>query len=393
LFAFNPSASVLPLVVPLNASLGIDCKGTPMSVRFAGSSARNAPSAHSLGFFDCGSAPTFDVPPTTAIVLQLDEWGKPDVIQVHGMATSSATVDHASGELSISGAQGEAGTSASALVVLPQGSAPAITNVKINGKSVSKFNASTCTVYQLQCIHFGGEWEGTLFGKNPSVGSLDGFKGGRWEATFSVPAAVLQDLKARNASYPVVYDTDPLSTDDANVAWLAPGRLLIFAKYKPLLNDTFNATGAIDGKPLLVRKAYNTIVRSPGRFIGYWADITDFVTADASHALELVLPGEQPWRIATGALSAGNDIDVFVGTMDKAKERCAASTSCTGFTFERPQAIASCANVASQEVKIYLKSAASGNGDASWCTVSKPPFPVGIFFDNVEAVPSIQFSG
>eukprot|EP00966_Prymnesium_polylepis_P285445 6593747-Prymnesium_polylepis.2 len=65
LFAFNPSASVLPLVVPLNASLGIDCKGTPMSVRFAGSSARNAPSAHSLGFFDCGSAPTFDVPPTT----------------------------------------------------------------------------------------------------------------------------------------------------------------------------------------------------------------------------------------------------------------------------------------------------------------------------------------
>ena len=182
----------------------------------------------------------------TAIVLQIDEWGMPDDVQIHGLAASSATLDRVSGELSIVGAQGEAGTSASALVVLPKGSAPSITNVKINGKSVSTFDVSTCSVYQLQCIRFGGKWEGTLFGKNPSVGSLTGFKGGRWEAKFSVPAAVLQDLKARNASYPLVYDTDPLGTDDANVPWLAPGRLLVFAKYKPLLNDTFNASGAIE---------------------------------------------------------------------------------------------------------------------------------------------------
>ena len=73
----------------------------------------------------------------------------------------------------------------------------------------------------------------------------------------------------------------------------APGRLLIFVKYRPLLNDTFNATGSIDGKPLIVRKGYNSIVRSPQRFIGYWADATEHIKArraqSASRSLRRVL--------------------------------------------------------------------------------------------------------
>ena len=96
---------------------------------------------------------------------------------------------------------------------------------------------------------------------------------------FSVPMAVLEQLAARNASYPVTYSP---WTDAAAVPWLAPGRLLVWAKYAPPLDDAFNATGDVDGAPLVVRKAYNTIVPSAARFIGYWADVTAMVKPGAT---------------------------------------------------------------------------------------------------------------
>ena len=48
----------------------------------------------------------------------------------------------------------------------------------------------------------------------------------------------------------------------------------MWAKYAPLLDDAFNVTGDVDGAPLIVRKAYNSIAPSAARFIGYWADVT-----------------------------------------------------------------------------------------------------------------------
>ena len=80
-----------------------------------------------------------------------------------------------------------------------------------------------------------------------------------------------------------------------NVAWLAPGRLLIFIKYTTPIDDLLNISGAIDGHPLLVRKAYNTIVRNPGRFIGHWSDVTPVIQAGKRQTLTLQLPaGQQP---------------------------------------------------------------------------------------------------
>ena len=97
-----------------------------------------------------------------------------------------------------------------------------------------------------------------------------------------VPPAALRQLAARNASYSMRYDTDPDGNNEANVPWLAPGRLLVWAKYAPLLDDAFNVTGDVDGAPLIVRKAYNSIVPSAARFIGYWADVTSLVKPGAT---------------------------------------------------------------------------------------------------------------
>lgn len=76
------------------------------------------------------------------------------------------------------------------------------------------------------------------------------------------------ELKARNNSYPIAYNTDPQDSDDANCPWLAPGRLLLFVKYETPIDDILNVTGHIDGRALLVhppltraRVKYGTIIR------------------------------------------------------------------------------------------------------------------------------------
>jgi hypothetical protein len=78
----------------------------------------------------------------------------------------------------------------------------------------------------------------------------------QWSGHFNVTQSVIDQLTARNSSYPIIYNTDPQATDDANVPWLAPGRLLIFIKYSSPIDDTLNITGAIDGVPLLVIQSY-----------------------------------------------------------------------------------------------------------------------------------------
>ena len=127
----------------------------------------------------------------------------------------------------------------------------------------------------LPALQVRGKWAGAAFHKE--IGNATGFAGGRFQAQFNVPQSALDQLTGLNRTYPLSYDLDPDGNNDANVPWLAPGRLLIFVKYRPLMNDTLNATGSIDGHPLLMRKAYNTIVRSPQRFIGYWSDVTQLV--------------------------------------------------------------------------------------------------------------------
>ena len=61
-------------------------------------------------------------------------------------------------------------------------------------------------------------------------------------------------------------------------------------KYATPIDDTLIITGTLDGHPLLVRKAYNTIVRNAGRFIGHWADVTPLVRPGVQQLLTLQLP-------------------------------------------------------------------------------------------------------
>ena len=156
------------------------------------------------------------------------------------------------------------------------------------------------------------------------------FGGGAWSGIFNVPQAVMTQLKQRNASYPINW-----GASESAVPWLVPGRLLAFVKYTPLVNDTLDITAAsVDGTPVLMRKAYNTIVRSPGRFIGWFADLTTLIKPGTKQTLWLTLP-----RIATdfafrqGFITAGSDLGKGNMSLADAKTHC----NCLLYTSPSPR--------------------------------------------------------
>merc|ERR1711957_1091034 len=149
-----------------------------------------------------------------------------------------------------------------------------------------------------------------------------------------------------------------------------------------------NVTGDIDGRPLLMRKAYNTIVRSPAHFIGHWADVTSLVDFGQEQTLTLQLPRVGGWTAQPGFIGAGEDVAVINETVKQAQSDCEGRSSCQGITFRRPIDSPTCDATAesSATVKAYLKSNTGVAGGDDWCTYIRPPTPAGVFFENVETL-------
>lgn len=308
IFLFNPTMRELNVSLPLsgngNASLGFTCSpgGTtaPILVEHLASSERTTTSFN-VEVLGCSDMFTITVPPTTAQVFAFSEWDSTAVTNPLLLGGPSSKVEINSGStLSIIGGEGESGTSTTLRVVLPPGMSK-IANVTLNALPISKF-ATEQFRGGLSAVVLHVTWAGQRFRRAQEVTQQGSYTGPlsnigkradtltQWKGSFSVTQGVIDQLKERNASYPIEYSLNPLDSDDANVPWLAPGRLLIFVKYQTPIDDTLNVTGTIDGHPLLVRKAYNTIVRNPGRFIGHWADVTPLVQVGQQQWLTLQLP-------------------------------------------------------------------------------------------------------
>ena len=127
--------------------------------------------------------------------------------------------------------------------------------------------------------------------------------------------------------------------------------------------------GSIDGQPLTIRKGYNSIVRSPQRFIGYWADATQHVRPGTKQTLTLMLPGSgHGFAVESGFINQGNDAGSGNMTVAAAEARCSSQDDCVGFTFEKtaPEAKTACTAIAGIQ-KVLFKSAMSGSPAPTWC--------------------------
>jgi len=400
IFLFNPSSVELNYSVHLNESLGLSCPpaaAPPLVLQLSLNGSSEADFLPSLlARVPCGELMRVTVPPTTALVVGLRPWKVPTGAPVLLGAPVNAVMWEPSGMmLTISGARGEAGTAAAITVALPP-DAEHIATVVVNGlHSAFEFESA---LFGSPAVVITGVWgsAATRFARSQQLCPSAAIQGGvRWECNFTVPMAVQAQLVKRNQSFPLDYDLDPSSNNEPNVAWLAPGRLLVWVKYRSLLNDTLNASGAIDGHPLLVRKAYNTIVPSAGRYIGQFVDVTPHIRFGHLQTMSLTVPPTGGWTIQQGALHAGDDVMQLEGTTEEAQAACAKTDDCVGLTFRKLDGKDDCTAYSSATtgvVKAYLKSIASVNGDAAWCTFLKPPSPVGVFFDNVETLTTDQFT-
>ena len=214
--------------------------------------------------------------------------------------------------------------------------------------------------------------------------------GARW-GDFTGPEAVMTQLKQRTAPYPIRW-----GAAESAVPWLVPGRLLAFVKYTPLVNDTLDITAAsVDGTPVLMRKAYNTIVRSPGRFIGWFADLTALVKPGTKQTLRLTLPQiSTDFAFRQGFITAGSDLGKGNMSLADAKTHCNNLKGCAGFTFRNAQCGGKCPAAGDSEVitDIMFKATSQGNPSPTWCAYAKPPRIDGVFFENVETLKSTAFT-
>jgi len=254
--------------------------------------------------------------------------------------------------------------------------------VRLNNISLPTAAVRCCAPFHgVPALRLGGggvKWAGDRFSRAEEVTLERNVNDGTLRGSFRIPVGVLRQLAARNTSYGLDYHLDPLGNDEAGVAWLAPGRLLLFFKHAaarepntgggqrtdsgggglyphsstqppftsepPLFTLTpalmtpepplftpplftpqpplftpaprlftpeprlftpaprlftpvpplftpappLSLTATVDGAPLLVRAAYNTIVPTAGRFLGHWADVTKFCDGRA-HRLSLRL--------------------------------------------------------------------------------------------------------
>jgi hypothetical protein len=110
--------------------------------------------------------------------------------------------------------------------------------------------------------------------------------GGRFATSFTIPAAIGAQLKARAAAYPVQW-----TARDRIATWLDPNRLLgsIFIS-NPTDNLLDQIALTVDGAPVQVKRSYNSRGLNHSRtFLGYYFDASA-ISQGHPHSLVLTLP-------------------------------------------------------------------------------------------------------
>ena len=137
-----------------------------------------------------------------------------------------------------------------------------------------------------------GAFAGSWFTRGQSLAAYDpGFAGGSVKGRFVIPARIFEQLRRNRESWPVAY-----TEDDLRATWLGTHRLLLFAQIAEP-DESIRATLTIDGIPVALTKAYNSIYgHEPKRtFLGCYADVSG-LEAGREHSFELVLPTLAPGR-------------------------------------------------------------------------------------------------
>ena len=278
IFLFNPNHRKIAAEFTLDGSLGLT-RGEYFTVRQLFPEAGKFIGAPHTGVFRYGDACRIILDGTTALILEVQPARKqnvPQLFNLRGQANLDVDV------LRLSGVQGEIGTEAEALVILPHDRR--IRRVTVNGRNLDFEKRGR--VITVLC-----RFRGDYFAHNQAVTTYDpSFDGTSVSATFDIPRRIFEQLNNRKS----VWSFD-WTEEDLECTWLAPERLLLYLQIAQP-DWKMNAEMKINGEPVLVKKAYSS--RTPGRmrlgkghntFTGFYVDVSD-LEPDREYSVDVRLP-------------------------------------------------------------------------------------------------------
>lgn len=272
-FLFNPNYRGLEAQFSLDRSIGLE-RGSRFVVEQLHPEKGMLIGNPSNGYWSIGDRVVCPLAGNEAVVLEIRPAGSgPDKPLLFGARGSAAL---SGDKLILSGVSGEVGTSRDILVRLPGDRK--IGSMTANDIPV-KYRQNGRTVSAR--IRFAGD----AFTRSQPLWRYDpSFTGGSVRASFRVPDRILEQLRRRKQEWPV-----PYTEDDLIATWLGSYRLLLYAHIAEP-NEALELTMTIDGAPLQVYKAYNSIYPTSGRtFLGFYADVSS-LDRGKEHVLEVVLP-------------------------------------------------------------------------------------------------------
>ena len=275
-FLFNPDAQRLSARVALDATIGLTT-GARVELREVYPLAGRRVGKAGAGFWQRGDTATLTLDGGSAMVFEVVP--APSAITSPVVFGTTGTVTVANGVLSVEGARGEVGTDARVQVALP--GAATVTKTSVNGMDIATTRIGNV-------VEFTVPFAGVPFRQQQPVITWDStFTGGRVTGSFTIPKRVFDQLRARQAAWPI-----PWTADDYRSTWLVPERLLLFAPFSQP-DDQWEARLLIDGKPVEFRKAYTAVRAVRSTFVGFYADVS-LLEPDRTYRVELMLPTLAP---------------------------------------------------------------------------------------------------
>lgn len=278
LFLFNPNARRLEAEFRLDESIGLARSAASYLVEEIYPIRGLLHGKPDRGLWEYADTVSIPLDGASARVLRLQP--APERREKALLFNAPGQVQLVGGHLRLEGVRREMGSQVRLLVLLPD--AGAVRRVSVNGQD-RPFQVSG------DRVSIPVRFAGASFHKLQPVGRYDpAFTGGTFQARFTVPARVFQQLEKRKESWNM-----PWSFRDLETTWLAPHRLLLFVQIAEP-SEEMEVRMKLDAQEVELTRAYASIRPHVGSFVGFYADLSQRLEPDREYQLELVLPRLQP---------------------------------------------------------------------------------------------------
>jgi PAN domain len=246
-------------------------------------------------------------------------------------------------------------------------------------------------VIHIQTLRTDAAAAASFLHKAPVTGLVPtpGFAGGLLSGTVHVPSSVFSQLSSRNASYPVPWDAN-----DVPIAWLLPGRILLYIDaIRGTLPSTSVINATLGGVPLPVQPVWSCrTTREEKCFQGFFMDLsTAGIIPDTDIPITVTIPSVSPGGIGpfVGIDMRDGDLPGMPLTLNASDYNlCAAicnqTSNCVGWAYGDYSA--GCEPAPHCWLKEEL-----GPTDVDACRVigykvAPPSGFVGVFYDNIDTI-------